>query len=64
MDLAGKLGPPIFAATLVACLLSQEFDVLHLLLLGVGLGLIGMHHRHADHRARRDADRRSAAPGG
>ena len=43
-DLAGKIGPPIVAATLVACLLSSKFEFLHLVLLGGGMLLIWLNH--------------------
>ena len=41
-DLAAKLGPPIFAATLVACLLDRTVDPLHGILLVAGIALIGV----------------------
>lgn len=40
LDLAGKIGPPIVAATLVACLLAGKFELLHGVLLGGGVLLI------------------------
>jgi len=51
-DLVGRVGAPIFAATLVACLLSGRFEPLHGALMAVGLGMMGVchwrtyHHRH------------------
>ena len=52
-EFVGRVGAPIFAATLVACLLSGEFDPLHGVLMAVGLGMMGVchwrtHHRHTD----------------
>jgi hypothetical protein len=51
-DLAGKVGAPIFAATLVACLLSGSFEMIHGVLIGAGLCLIGVGHRRIYHAAR------------
>ena len=33
---ATRIGPPVFAATLVACLLTREFNPLHIGLLAIG----------------------------
>ncbi len=41
-DLASRIGPPVFAATLVACLLQRTYDPLHIALLVTGLALIGI----------------------
>jgi hypothetical protein len=41
--LAGRLGPPIVAASLVGCLLSGHFDLLHGVLIGSGVLLILIH---------------------
>ncbi len=43
-DLAGRIGPPIFAATLVGCLLSERMTVTHYILMAVGLALIVVGH--------------------
>ncbi len=51
-ELAGKLGPPIFAATLVACLLQGTFDPLHAVLMGVGLAFIAFDHWVRFHRSK------------
>jgi hypothetical protein len=40
IDLAGKMEPPIFAATLVTCLLMGEFGSSHALLMGLAGVLI------------------------
>jgi hypothetical protein len=45
LDLLTKIGVPVFAATLVGCLLQGEARVIHFVLLGVGLALIYLGHR-------------------
>lgn len=50
-DLGGKIGPAIFSATLVSCLLSSRFEIVHGALLGVGLLLIFLEHRSTYHHA-------------
>lgn len=50
IDLSGKIGPPVFAATLVACLLSNRIEVTHLLLLAASLGLIAADHYYNYHK--------------
>ncbi|MFT4513436.1 MAG: hypothetical protein ACI89X_001341 [Planctomycetota bacterium] len=49
-DLGGKIGPAIFSATLVGCLLSSRLEILHGILLGTGLLLIYLEHRATYHR--------------
>ena len=49
VDLAGRIGTPIFAATLVGCLLG-EFERTHGVLLAVGLVLIYVNHYFVYHR--------------
>ena len=44
VDISGKIGPPIVAATLVACLLSGPFEYLHGIFLGGGGLLIWVNH--------------------
>ncbi len=44
LDLSGKIGPPIVAATLVACLLGGKLELLHGVLLGGGVLLIWVNH--------------------
>lgn len=44
VDFSGKIGPPIVAATLVACLLGGNVEILHGLLLGGGFMLIWVNH--------------------
>ena len=58
-EFVGKTGAPIFAATLVASLLSDEFELQHGILAAVGLGMMGPFdpspHRcgwRSNHRAR------------
>ena len=50
MDLAGRIGAPIFAVTLVGCLMSQRLEVVHGVLLAAGVGLIFLNHRYLYHR--------------
>jgi len=50
IELAGKLGPPVFAATMVACLLARRYEPSHLVLMGIGILLIGLHHWYTFHR--------------
>lgn len=50
-DFVGRVGAPIFAATLVACLLS-EFSILHGVLMAGGLMMMGLSHWR-EHHARR-----------
>ena len=45
-NFAGKVGAPIFAATLVACLLSGAFAPLHGGLMATGLALMVASHWH------------------
>lgn len=49
-EFVGKVGAPLFAATLVACLLSGRFEVLHGVLMFVGLGMMGLCHWRTHHR--------------
>ena len=49
-EFVGKVGAPIFAATLVACLLSGEFAPLHAILLAASLGMMGLCHWRTHHR--------------
>lgn len=41
----GKIGAPVFSATLVGCLLTEHLGWLHSVLLWVGLVLIFVEHR-------------------
>ena len=49
-EFVGKVGAPIFAATVVACLLSGEFAPLHGILMVTGLGMMGICHWRTHHR--------------
>jgi hypothetical protein len=49
VEFASKVGPPVFAGTLVACLMMGRFEPLHGVLLGVGLALIGLGHWRTYH---------------
>ena len=48
-DFAGKVGAPIFAATLVACLLSSKLSFHHGLLVMTGLVMMGLAHWREHH---------------
>lgn len=52
VELAGRMGPPVFAATLVGCLLEGRFSPTHGVLLAIGFGLVGLHHFVTQHRSR------------
>jgi hypothetical protein len=56
-EFVGKVGAPIFAATLVACLLSADLNLQHGLLLALGLGMMGVCHWRTHHKS---SDVRSA----
>jgi len=49
-EFIGKVGAPIFAATLVACLLSGEFGALQGTLMASGLTMMGLCHWRTHHR--------------
>ncbi len=51
-EFVGKVGVPMFTATLVGCLLSREFDPLHGVLLVTALVMMWLGHRHAYHNGR------------
>lgn len=51
-EFAGKVGAPIFAASLVGCLLSGGFEALHGILIASGLVLMGFSHWCEHHRRR------------
>lgn len=44
LDFVGRVGAPVFAATLVACLLSERFEATHAVLMIVGIGLMALDH--------------------
>ena len=48
-EFVGKVGAPIFAATLVACLLSGKVYLMHYILLLTGLGMMILSHWHDYH---------------
>ncbi len=48
-DFAGRIGAPVFAATLVTLLLGEPMRPLHYVLLAAGLVLIYMNHRLVYH---------------
>jgi hypothetical protein len=49
-ELVGKVGAPIFAATLVASLLSEDFAALHGVLMASGFAMMGLCHWRTHHR--------------
>ena len=49
-ELVGKVGAPIFAATLVASLLSSALVPLHGVLMATGLVMMGVCHWRTHHR--------------
>lgn len=48
-ELTGKLGAPVFAATLVACLLERQFNLLHIGLLSIGFAMLTISHWREHH---------------
>lgn len=52
-EFAGKVGAPLFAATLVGCLLAGEFSLSHACLMAAGLAMMGASHWWEHHRDRR-----------
>jgi hypothetical protein len=53
MDFLGRIGAPIFAATLVGCLLSDQFAFMHGLLLLIGISFMGISHWYEFHQAKK-----------
>jgi hypothetical protein len=51
-EFVGKVGAPIFAATLVACLLSTELTPQHGILMTTGLLMMGLCHWRTHHQHR------------
>jgi len=54
IEMLGRLGPPIFAATLVGCLLADRMIPSHLILMGIGIAFIALHHWftfHSKHKS-------------
>ncbi|MEM7351397.1 MAG: hypothetical protein AAF657_11360 [Acidobacteriota bacterium] len=49
IELMGKLGPPICAATVVGCILAGSFDKVHGVLTAVGVGMIAIEHWYSHH---------------
>ncbi len=42
VELIGKLGPAMFSATLVGCILSNRFELIHAILLLVAISCISI----------------------
>jgi hypothetical protein len=53
MDFLGRIGAPIFAATLVGCLLAEQFAFIHGLLLLIGISFMGISHWHEYHQTKK-----------
>jgi len=53
MDFLGRIGAPIFAATLVGCLLSEQVTYIHGLLLLIGITFMGISHWYEYHQAKK-----------
>jgi hypothetical protein len=51
-EFVGQVGAPVFAATLVACLLSGEFTPQHGVLMVTGLLMMGVCHWRRHHQKR------------
>ena len=49
LDLLSKIGAPIFAATLVGCILKDEVSIVHGVLMTFGLALVYLTHRRDHH---------------
>jgi hypothetical protein len=52
-ELIGRVDAPVFAGTLVACLLSRELTVMHGVLMATGLGMMALGHWGEHHKNRR-----------
>ncbi len=52
-EFVGKVGAPIFAATLVACLLTDRVELIHIVLMIVGLTMMSLCHWREHHREAR-----------
>ncbi len=49
-EFVGKVGAPIFAATLVGWLLSGHFGLLHAILMSLGIGMMALCHWRTHYR--------------
>ena len=49
VDMLAKIGTPVFAGTLVGCLLREEVELLHIILLCTGVALMYLAHRFEFH---------------
>ena len=50
-EFVGKVGAPIFAATLVGCLLAERLETIHVVLMVLGLTMMGICHWREHHRS-------------
>ena len=51
VDMLAKIGVPVFAGTLVGCVLEDDVRVIHIVLLSVGAALMYLGHRLEYHGA-------------
>ena len=51
-EFVGKVGVPIFAGTLVACLLARRLELLHVVLMAAGIGMMLLAHWAEHHRGK------------
>lgn len=56
MEFVGRVGPSLFAASLVGCLLSERYEVLHGVLMAAGLGMLWLDHWWRFHGHEHDED--------
>ena len=45
LDMLAKIGAPMFAATLVSCLIKDEIRLIHIILISIGLAFLYLGHR-------------------
>ena len=50
-EFVGKVGVPVFAGTLVGCLLSHRLEPMHIVLMAAGLGMMFLDHWVEHHRS-------------
>jgi hypothetical protein len=50
LEFVGKIGPPVLAGSIVACLVQERFGWIHGVVAGAGLGMMLLHHFLTTHR--------------